>query len=62
MQPYDIQVSSKKEKKQVLSDTLSRATEQNSSIKPEIPEQEIQVFVDSVVKTLSRNSTKEYRN
>ena len=53
-QSYDLQVglSYKKGKEQVLSHTLSRATEQNSSIKLEIPEQEIQAFVDSIVKTL----------
>ena len=51
-QPYDLQVSYNKGKEHVLSHTLSRATEQNSSIKPEIPEQEIQAFVDSIVKTL----------
>ncbi|KAK3791836.1 hypothetical protein RRG08_026739 [Elysia crispata] len=54
LEPYDLQVSYKKGKEQVLSDTLSRATEQNSSMKPEIPQQEIQIqaFVDCVVKTL----------
>ena len=45
----DLQVSYKRGKEHVLSDTLSRATEQNSSIKPNISEPEIQAFV---VKTL----------
>lgn len=54
MQLYDIEVAYKKGSEQVVSDTLSRATEldQNNTVNSEIPEKEVQAFVDSVVKTL----------
>lgn len=53
MQNYDINVTFRKGKEQILSDTLSRATEQNhEEKKTEIPNMEVEAFVDSVVKML----------
>lgn len=57
LQRYDIQMSYKRGKDQVLSDTLSRATLEEEGCS-EIPEEEIETFVSSVVANLPALPTK----